>query len=99
MSTAGRLWALLILAALGYLHAWPLLVAGLIVAGAVDVFLLWLHPYGRCRDLSHRGRGQNIGSSEEAYGVCPRCHGRNVPRRGAAQVAKAFGDKYGRRYW
>ena len=99
MSAAGRLWALLVLAAVGGLHLWALLIIGVLAAGMVDVFLLWLHPYGRCRDLSHRGRGQNIGSSEDAYGVCPRCHGRNVPRWGAAGVANLIGERNGRRYW
>ena len=99
MSRTGRLWALLVLAALGWLQVWPLLAAGVLAAGAVEVFLLWLHPYGKCGDLFHRGRGQNVGSTDDAYGICPRCHGKNVPRWGAAGVAALVGEKYGRRYW
>lgn len=80
-----------------------MVVAGLVVlvvmvVAVVHTVSLWVHPYGTCRGLLHKG-GQSIGSREGAWGRCPKCHGQPVPRLGAAAVARLLGKKHGRRFW
>lgn len=73
-------------------------VLAVVAAAVMHTVSLWVHPYGRCRSVLHRG-GRNLGSSEEAWGRCPKCKGNPVPRFGAAAVARLIGKKHGRRFW
>jgi hypothetical protein len=68
------------------------------VVAVVRVLFLWVKPYGKCRAIGCRG-GRIAGSDEGAWGRCPRCQGRPVPRWGAAAVARLVGDRYGKRFW
>jgi hypothetical protein len=62
------------------------------------VWGLWRRPYKRCRTC--KGTGRVAGSRSRRWGYCPACNEKPpIPRLGAATVAAAVGERYGKRYW
>jgi hypothetical protein len=53
-------------------------------AGARWIWLLWRHPFGRCRWCG--GTGQNPGSVRSRYGRCRHCRNGERVRVGAGLV-------------